>query len=375
MNSSSKKHLFKYFAIFASIIFSYLIIFFYFFFYLEKDFKDNFKNKSTLAFYKKYSPFVNHLRYKEVYRSKLIEQELLFNFIKDTASDKVILFQGDSWIEQINEITSNKQYLLDNLKSFTKIINGGVASYSPSLINAQYKILEQDFKIRPDILVIYIDQTDMGDELCRYKNLINLNNKGRIASVKMETFPLYTEVFNLHEKISFSDIDINSSNKIVKTQKYINYKILKSFFKIKKKFQSKFNKNIYYQKCHWPIIEGYKKDINKEEIEYFETTLNRLFNFLSEKKYIKKIFIVTHPHKSQLEKNNKLINVSNFVDKTLKNFKKIEHINFSDILKKDRNFYGDIELIWKKNDDIHLNNKSFKIFLRKITETIEKFNI
>ena len=116
----------------------------------------------------------------------------------------------------------NKQYLLDNLKSFTKIINGGVASYSPSLINAQYKILEQDFKIRPDILVIYIDQTDMGDELCRYKNLINLNNKGRIASVKMETFPLYTEVFNLHEKISFSDIDINSSNKIVKTQKYIN---------------------------------------------------------------------------------------------------------------------------------------------------------
>ena len=112
MNSSSKKHIFKYFAIFASIIFSYLIIFFYFFFYLEKDFKDNFKNKSTLAFYKKYSPFVNHLRYKEVYRSKLIEQELLFNFIKDTASDKVILFQGDSWIEQINEITSNKQYLL-----------------------------------------------------------------------------------------------------------------------------------------------------------------------------------------------------------------------------------------------------------------------
>ena len=87
----------------------------------------------------------------------------------------------------------------------------------------------------------------MGDELCRYKNLINLNNKGRIASVKMETFPLYTEVFNLHEKISFSDIDINSSNKIVKTQKYINYKILKSFFKIKKKFQSKFDKNIYYQ--------------------------------------------------------------------------------------------------------------------------------
>ena len=31
----------------------------------------------------------------------------------------------------------------------------------------------------------------------------------------METFPLYTEVFNLHEKISFSDIDINSSKKSI----------------------------------------------------------------------------------------------------------------------------------------------------------------
>ena len=375
MNYKRKKTIFKFSAIIISISFTYILFFFYFFFSLEKEFTNNIKNKSTLTFYQKYSPIVNHLRYNETYKRIKIENELLFNYIKDNSDEKVILFQGDSWIEQINEKKDNKEFLIDNLPSFSKIINGGVASYSPSLINAQFRILEKDFEIRPEILVIYIDQTDMGDELCRYKNLINLDKADNILNVEIEKFPLYTEVFNLHEKISFSEIELKNSNKILKTQKYINYKTKKSFFKIKKKFQSKFDKNIYYQKCHWPIIEGYKKDINKEEIEYFETTLNRLFTFLSEKKYIKKIFIVTHPHKSQLEKNNKLINVSNFVDKTFKNFKKIEHINFSEILKKDRNFYGDIELIWKKNDDIHLNNKSFKIFLRKITETIEKFNI
>ena len=366
MNYKRKKTIFKFSAIIISISFTYILFFFYFFFSLEKEFTNNIKNKSTLTFYQKYSPIVNHLRYNETYKRIKIENELLFNYIKDNSDEKVILFQGDSWIEQINEKKDNKEFLIDNLPSFSKIINGGVASYSPSLINAQFRILEKDFEIRPEILVIYIDQTDMGDELCRYKNLINLDKADNILNVEIEKFPLYTEVFNLHEKISFSEIELKNSNKILKTQKYINYKTKKSFFKIKKKFQSKFDKNIYYQKCHWPIIEGYKKDINKEEIEYFETTLNRLFTFLSEKKYIKKIFIVTHPHKSQLEKNNKLINVSNFVDKTFKNFKKIEHINFSEILKKDRNFYGDIELIWKKNDDIHLNNKSFKIFLRRL---------
>ena len=54
-------------------------------------------------------------------------------------------------------------------------------------------------------------------------------------SVKMEKFPLYKEVFNLHEKISFSEIELKNSNKIVQTQKYINYKAMKSFFKIKKR--------------------------------------------------------------------------------------------------------------------------------------------
>ena len=51
---------------------------------------------------------------------------------------------------------------------------------------------------------------------------------------------------------------------------------------------------------------------------------------------------------------------------TILRIKRIEHINFSKILYTDRNFYGDIELIWKKNDVIHLNDKTFKKFLTKM---------
>ena len=37
-------------------------------------------------------------------------------------------------------------------------------------MNLQLDVLEQDFKIFPDVIIAYIDQTDIGDENCRYKN-------------------------------------------------------------------------------------------------------------------------------------------------------------------------------------------------------------
>ena len=56
--------------------------------------------------------------------------------------------------------------------------------------------------------------------------------------IKMEELSLawilIIQVFNLHEKIS--KIDQNNKS-LVKTQLLINFKITKSFFKIKKKFQ------------------------------------------------------------------------------------------------------------------------------------------
>ena len=52
------------------------------------------------------------------------------------------------------------------------------------------------------------------------------------------------------------------------------------------------------------------------------------------------------------------------------NFKKIEHINFSKILKENQKFYENFDSIWIK-DDIHLNGKNYKKFLNRIIQTIE----
>ena len=71
----------------------------------------------------------------------------------------------------------------DNNLSF---INAAASSYSPTLMNLQLDLLEKDFKIFPDIVVAYIDQVNIGDELCRYKKNKVYSN-GKLASINPET--------------------------------------------------------------------------------------------------------------------------------------------------------------------------------------------
>ena len=51
----------------------------------------------------------------------------------------------------------------------------------------QYEILEKDFNIKPNIVVAYIDQTNIGDELCRYKNNRVYDKNNTLVAVKIKT--------------------------------------------------------------------------------------------------------------------------------------------------------------------------------------------
>ena len=60
----------------------------------------------------------------------------------------------------------SKISILQSKKKKIGLINSGTTSYSPSLMQIQFDILEKDFNIKPNIIISYIDQTDIGDELC-----------------------------------------------------------------------------------------------------------------------------------------------------------------------------------------------------------------
>ncbi len=216
-----KKLIFNVLIFFISSVILYLLVFIYFFFTFEKDFKYNFQSLQNLNFYKKYSKKVNHLRIEPSDINSLDKKDLLFNKLNNSASDKTILFQGDSWFEQINRFQKVKDYLANTQKNI-KIINAGIGSYSPSLMNVQFTILENDFDIKPDIVVVYVDQTDIGDEFCRYRNLRVLDETDNLIKVTYEDFSIHKGPFNLHEIFIFSEIELKNNSKIIKTQKYLN---------------------------------------------------------------------------------------------------------------------------------------------------------
>ena len=367
-----KKFIFNVLIFFISSIILYLLVFIYFFFTFEKNFKNNFDFQSleNLNFYKKYSKKVHHLRQPSDINLLDKKKDLLFNKLNNSTSDKTILLQGDSWFDYINGYQKIRDYFSNTQKNI-KIINGGTTSYSPSLMNVQFTILEKDFDIKPDIIVVYVDQTDIGDEFCKYRNSRVLDERGSLIKVPYEDFPIHKGPFNFHEILIFSEIELKNNSKIIKTQKYFNYKLIKSLNRIKKQYQKKIKKNYPFEKCGWRKMVNYLKSPNQMAINHFEYVLKEYFKKLNGKKYLKKIFIVTHPHKLHITPSEYKVDVSDIVARVVLDFSKIDHINFSEIISKNPNLYKDFykDEGWLR-DKTHLNKVNHFIFIKEILKIV-----
>ena len=82
-----------------------------------------------------------------------------------------ILIQGDSWAARLNNFSEHK-YLSEYANKFNLgIINSGMGSYSISAMTVQLDIFENKLNIRPSIIIAIIDQSDLGDELYKYKKI------------------------------------------------------------------------------------------------------------------------------------------------------------------------------------------------------------
>jgi hypothetical protein len=355
LNSHKKKN---YTILVTSILFSFL--FFYFLYFAKTYFVNHekapflFNDPQILKFHKEYSEIVHHLRDSDGrWHAKGKPENYLFSTIKKfSPGQKNILLQGDSWMEQMSDIELNPTSA-NLIKNFAEnnnfgIINGGTTSHSPSLMQLHFKILEENFDIRPNIVVAYIDQTDIGDELCRYKDKRIYDDNNNLVAVKNEAYTRaaydYTKVYNISEIALLYDTKIERTFKL--TNFFIKYSVLRFIQKVKsiKKYGWK-NKNI--SKCWTDETLRYLISSKKSETDYFEKRLNDYLDFLKSRKYIEKIILVTFPHKnhfsydiSKNRKNYYSINVSNIVDKVLINDEKVYHLNFSRLI-----FDGEIKLL------------------------------
>ena len=347
--------------IFISTIFTFILCYAAFFSYnllnLKELTKNTFIDSKTLNFHKKYSEKLHHLRGdKNSISERKNYLEYMYSVINDFENKKnKILLQGDSWAEQLNN-KSRKNYQIANdyatdlvKKNNLGFINSGITSYSPSLMQLQLNILLQDFKIKPNIIVAIIDQSDIGDENCRYKKNKVFKNKSLIA-VKKDAYtdrPLdFTYLYNI------SIISMNSKNKFSKAANISNFIISHTLKKNIIKFNSFLNEdsNARKSKCYWSEIAKYLESGTEKEINYFSLSLNDYISFVLDLKFVEKLYLVSFPHKRHLDnfsdQSKYTKNVSNIINSLKINSEKFVHLNFTKKI---------------NNNIIKVNQKSFYI--------------
>lgn len=330
-----------------------------------------FNNSKDLQFHYEYSNKINHLR---PYKINGKTNDYLFNFIHSVKSKNIILFLGDSWFDQINYKNYSKSF--DKIKSFSSkknlnIINGGITSFSPSLMHMQLKILENDFNIIPTKIVIHIDQTDIGDEFCRYKERKIFDKKGYLIAV--ERFNFDKEVFNGQKIYKYSEIKLQkySVRRFIRLSNFtVSYFVRKNIFRINKIIENgwRTGDERNYYKCRFKVIKSFLDRKNLKADKYFKKTLYNFFNHLDNQDSIKQVIISTFPHRNHIENTYKN-NVSTLVDEVLESYEnKFQHINFS------KSSFENFELdkLYVVGDEAsHLTPKYHnEIFIEKIIDYI-----
>ena len=382
----------------VSVPIIYVILFIHTFFNLHNEFQENFKSLENLNFHEKYSKKVHHIRQEKVldwlWKKPKVEDMMFTTINKLEDKELIVLIQGDSFMEQLTnssyydqdtnvELLTNGEKpknisveLVQKFKSKKKVgfVSGGTGSYSPSLMNLQLDVLEQDFKILPNVVIAYVDQSDIGDENCRYKNLRFFEN-GVLKSIQPESHLMWRETFNYSEIYEKSKIRLKNNSKILQTFFLTNFNFKYGFVKSSTRLYRKYistNKadKEKLTKCYWGTIEKYLIKHHDTETEYFKNQVKEYLEKMKKKEHIEKIFFVTFPHKKNFNKTYKL-NVSDVIESVVKDEKIVTHINFSKILLNDNNFnYENIYL----NDGIHLNRDNHaNLFMKKILDELSKY--
>ena len=97
-----------------------------------------------------------------------------------------VLFLGDSFMEGYDDDNTLPYHIAEYFKAqrgiCMKTYNAGFTSYSPSIFVPQAKELLPI--VRPDYIVVDVDETDLYDDFVRYRKLIVRNDRGQNVGVE-----------------------------------------------------------------------------------------------------------------------------------------------------------------------------------------------
>lgn len=323
-------------------------------------------SREALEFYKKHSQELNHLRRHDFLQTlELNEAGNIHQFIYSTigTGSTEILIQGDSWGEQFLLTHQTRQDLAAHASDTdSKFILSGTTSYSPSLMSVQARKLTSEFGMQPKYVIAVIDQTDIGDELCRYKRYLDKNNKGELIVKPVTYDESEQEVFNLTRYFKYNDI--------LKGDDFASIKLLKlaqvrAEYSYKKKFKR--------VRCSWTDISApLSGELSDEDKNYFADRLDQYINQLFSIRSVEKVLFVTHFHRMHATGEYRK-NVADLVSFAVSRSRFSDRISLLNIGPND-NGQDKLSEIFKEGDPAsHLTKKYFsQFYARKVLETLDR---
>jgi hypothetical protein len=303
-----------------------------------------------ILFYKKYTDILNHVREPHfLFHISSDIQSTITDFLFTRAGEggRTVLMQGDSWAEQF--VTSLGSHVI--LERFAdqndvSFINAGIASYSPSLMEAQYVVLTRDFKIRPEVVIGLIDQTDVADELCRYRNLLAFDSEQRPI---VRPFPITEK--HPFSPLTYLDLIDTLDRKEPALVRLLRYKYKKDFVSIPPtKACSSYDQ----------IVAPLKGVLAPDDRVYFVHRLQSYINTVFDSDMPPQtLLLVTHYHRGHANGEFSL-NVATLVNEAIASSPHRERIKKISFVPED--YIGfDSDEIFKKGDPFsHLSNSTHR---------------
>ena len=220
---------------------------------------------------------------------------LIYNKVGE--GNKKVLIQGDSWAELLERDPKNIDLFLGIPN--TQFLLAGTSSYSPSLMSAQLNKIRSQFGESPETIIAIIDQTDLGDELCRYKNLREIINGKVVVRPVPPGEPGYYTLHSLFSKYKVLTSSLPFTIRLIKYE-ILNDQIVNRIKNSKKK-------------CGYNDILGIlKNDISDLDLRYWDYIFTEYINNVFSNSDLKHLIIVTHPHKYHLN-GEYVSNINNLV--------------------------------------------------------------
>lgn len=268
--------------IFAELISSIYLNFFFW--------DGQYLTSEEITFTETYQKEVNHLRHPSIlwnYDSERKLTNLLYHEFNPDGFPAIGIF-GDSWAEKF--ITSKVS--LESLEYFADHYNvhlvvGGTSSYSPSLTTVQMRILREQFNIELQSAAVVIDNTDIGDELCRYAGLRYFGPSNRL---KIRPFGAGDHSAVYDSRLMLEVYKIRNSSRPYIIQVYLIAKT-----------RIKYQKDERNVRCKWDqIAEPLRRGITDVEKDLFVERLLEMERETKKFRDFRGLYFITVPHRGHL---------------------------------------------------------------------------